>query len=288
MEIEKILGERDLIVSSTDKRGIINYVNATFEEISEYTKDELYGQPHNMIRHPDMPKAIFKYIWTSLLSYKPVVGYVKNYIKGNTSYYWVKAVMYPKIVNNEIDTITSYRTKATSFEIEQIKEVYKHLQNYEKHHSAEESYSYFLNLLEERNLTYDKMINRLNDNQQILNSTLLQLDLQKYRTDYMILRSRIESLVEKRYENIDVTKAHNSDFGKRLALLNGEEFSKDARFLDAKRIHEKIHNELQLFVNSKELNERNTYMDIVYKDIDELFIVMEELKNEHKNTKKMI
>ena len=49
MEIEKILGERDLIVSSTDNKGNINYVNATFEKISEYTKDELYGQPHNII-----------------------------------------------------------------------------------------------------------------------------------------------------------------------------------------------------------------------------------------------
>lgn len=113
MEIEKILGERDLIVSSTDKKGKINYVNATFEKISEYTKDELYGQAHNIIRHPDMPKAIFRYLWTCLLDHKPVVGYVKNYIKGNNSYYWVKAVMYPKVVDNEIYKITSYRTKAT-------------------------------------------------------------------------------------------------------------------------------------------------------------------------------
>ena len=70
MEIEKKLGERDLIVSSTDKKGIICYVNKTFEDISEYSKDELYGQPHNVIRHPDMPKAVFRYIWNSLSSYK--------------------------------------------------------------------------------------------------------------------------------------------------------------------------------------------------------------------------
>ena len=117
MEIEKELGDRDLIVSCTNNKGIISYVNSTFTKISEYTKDDLYGQPHNIVRHPDMPKAIFKYIWENLLNKKPVVAYVKNYVKGNEKYYWVKAVMYPKIVDNNITMITSYRTKATSFDI---------------------------------------------------------------------------------------------------------------------------------------------------------------------------
>lgn len=283
METEKILGERDLIVSSTNNKGIINYVNETFERISEYTKDELYGQPHNMIRHSDMPKSIFRYIWTCLLAQKPVVGYVKNYIKGNDSYYWVKAVMYPKVVNNEIHSITSYRTKATKFEIGQIQEMYKYLVEFEKSHSVDESYNYFIDFLEEKNLTYDKMINRLNDNQQILNTTLLKLDLQKFKTDHMIFRSRIESLVEKGYQDIEVLKPTCCDFGKRLATLEGEEFSRNAKFIEIKRLHDKVHNELQLFVNSSTEHDRSSYMDLVYKDIDELFIVMEKLKNEHNN-----
>jgi len=281
METEKTLGERDLIVSSTDSKGIINYVNSTFENISEYTKDELYGQPHNIIRHPDMPKGVFRYVWNCLLAHKPVVAYVKNYIKGNNAYYWVKAVMYPKVINNEIHNITSYRTKATQFEIEQIKEIYKHLIQYENDHSVEESHNYFLNFLKEKNLTYDKMINRLNDNQQILNTTLLKLDIQKFRTDHMIFRSRIESLVEKGYSDIEVVKPTCCDFGKRLATLEGEEFSTDNKFLEIKRLHDKVHNELQLFVDSKTDNERKSYMDVVYKDIDSLFIIMEKLKNEH-------
>ena len=283
METEKILGERDLIVSSTDNKGKINYVNGTFERISEYNKSELYGQPHNIIRHPDMPRAIFRYIWTCLLSHKPVVGYVKNYIKGNNSYYWVKAVMYPKIVNNEIHKITSYRTKATKFEIGQIKEIYSHIKAYETSHSVDESYNYLLKLLEEKNLTYDKMINRLNDNQQILNTTLLNIDIRQFKTDHMIFRSRIESLVEKGYKDITVVDANCCDFGKRLATLEGEEFAKDAKFLEVKRIHEKVHRELQLFVDSLSANERKSYMDTIFRDIDELFTVMENLKNEHKH-----
>lgn len=284
MEIEKMLGDRDLIVSSTDKKGIINYVNATFEKVSEYKKTELYGQPHNIIRHPDMPKGIFKYVWDSLLSHKPIVVYVKNYVKGKNTYYWVKAVMYPKILNNEIDTITSYRTKATKFEIEQIKEIYRELITYEQGHSAEESYNYFVNFLKEKDLTYDKMINRLNDNQQILNTTLLKLDIRKFKTDHMIFRSRIKSLVEKGYTDIEVKKPTCCNFGKRLATLEGEEFSNDSKFLEIKRIHDKVHNELQLFVDSNTESERKSYMDTVHKDIDTLFIVMEQLKNEHKHT----
>ncbi len=191
--------------------------------------------------------------------------------------------MYPKIVDNTIHNITSYRTKATEFEIGQIKEIYKHLVAFEQNHSIDESYNYFLNFLKEKNLTYDKMINRLNDNQQILNTTLLKLDLQKFKTDHMIFRSRIESLVEKGYQNIDVVKPTCCDFGKRLATLEGEEFSNDTKFIEIKRIHDKVHHELQLFVDSTTDNQRHSYMDTVYKDIDELFIVMEKLKNEHKH-----
>lgn len=282
MEIEKKLGDRDLIVSSTDKSGIITYVNKTFNDVSEYSKEELYGQPHNIIRHPDMPKAIYKYMWDNLLNKKTVVAYVKNYVKGEEKYYWVKSVMYPKIVNNEIATITSYRTKASDFEIEQIKEIYKILINYERSHSVDESYRYFIEYLKSKSLTYDKMINRLNDNQQILNEKLLNLDLNKFKTDHMIFRSRIESLVEKGYKNVDVVKPTCCAFGKRLATLENESFAKDAKFAEIKRIHDKVHHELQLFADAQE-NQRDIHMSDVYKDIDSLFELMEELKNDHKH-----
>lgn len=282
MEIEKVLGDRDLIVSSTDKKGIITYVNSTFSKISEFTKDELYGQPHNIIRHPDMPKTIFKHAWTNLLSQKPVVAYVKNYVKGNEKYYWVKAVMYPKIVDNDVHTITSYRTKATQFEIQQIESIYKKLIEYEKTHTVEESYSYFLEYLENKNLTYDKMINRLIDNQQILNIALLQLNIPKFKTDHMIFRSRIESLVEKGYENVEVAKPDCCEFGKRLLSLEKESFAKEPRFLEIKKLHERVHEELQSYVDADE-TKRESHMQDVYKDIDKLFRVMKELKDDHKH-----
>ncbi|WP_455755959.1 PAS domain S-box protein [Sulfurimonas sp.] len=282
MEIEKELGERDLIVSSTDKNGIINYVNATFSNISRYTKDELYGKPHNIIRHPDMPKTIFRYAWDKILKNTPVVAYVKNYVKGKKEFYWVKAVIYPKVVNGEIEIITSYRTKAKSFEIKQIKEIYKKLIEYEKSHSVDESMIFFTEYLAEKKLTYDMMINRLNDNQQILNTALLRLDINKFKSDHLIFRSRIESLVEKGYENIEVTKPNCCAFGKRLIELENEPFAKDSKFFEIKKIHEKIHDRLEVFANSNEDSSKASSMQDVYTDIDSLFELMESLKNDHK------
>lgn len=281
MEIEKELGERDLIVSSTNKKGIICYVNSTFTKISEYTKDDLYGKPHNIVRHPDMPKAIFKYVWENLLNKKPVVAYVKNYVKGDKKYYWVKAVMYPKVVENEITMITSYRTKATSFEISQISEIYSELIKYEKTHNVSDSLSYFKEYLKNKKLTYNKLINRLNDNKQVLNTALLNFDISEFKSDHMIFRSRIESLVEKGYENIDVVKPTCCAFGKRLAKIENESFAKDGRFLEIKKLHDKVHDELQHYVDA-DASVRVNYMNEVYKDIDTLFEIMEDLKNDHK------
>lgn len=280
MEIERKLKDNDLIVSSTDKRGIICYVNKTFCDISDYEEDELYGKPHNIIRHPDMPKAIFKYVWDTLLDHKPVVAYVKNHVKNKNEYYWVKAIIYPKVENNDISLITSYRTKAGDFELNQIKSIYKTLLEYEKTHTAEQSLNYFKDYLKNKNLDYDKMINRLNDRQQILNTALLNLDLNKFKTDHLIFRSRIESLVEKGYKNIEVTKPTCCAFGKRLATLENENFAKDKNFDEIKRIHNNVHEELQRYANAKE-NERNIYMNEVYHDIDKLFKLMDKFKNDH-------
>lgn len=280
MEIEKEIGERDLIVSSTNKKGIISYVNSTFTRVSEFSKDELYGNPHNIVRHPDMPKAIFRYVWENLLNKKPIVAYVKNYIKGNKKYYWVKAVMYPKIIDNEIESITSYRRKATYFEISQISEIYRDLIEYEKVHNVNDSLLYFMEFLKKRKLTYHKLINRLNDNKQVLNIELLNFDISEFKSDHLIFRSRIESLVEKGSKDIEVIKPNCCDFGKRLLAVEDQSFAKDSRFLEIKKLHEKIHQELEQYANAEE-SMRLNYMNEVYKNIDTLFKIMELLKNDH-------
>ena len=82
----------ELIVSRTNLEGIITYVNDTFIEISGYTKDELIGKNHNIVRHPDMPKIIFKELWDNLKNENKWEGNVKNIRKDN-GFYWLKATI---------------------------------------------------------------------------------------------------------------------------------------------------------------------------------------------------
>jgi len=83
-----------MIVSKTDKRGIITYINDNFCKISGYTKDELIGKSHNIVRHPDTPKETFKDLWQTILSKKPWHGIIKN-LRKDGSYYIVDAIIYP-------------------------------------------------------------------------------------------------------------------------------------------------------------------------------------------------
>ena len=87
------------IVSKTDIHGIITFVNDKFCEISGYTKEELIGKPHNIVRHPDMPKSAFKEMWSTIKSKKTWVGIVKNRTKKGNAYY-VKATVAPILDEN--------------------------------------------------------------------------------------------------------------------------------------------------------------------------------------------
>ncbi len=82
------------IVSETDTRGIITYANKKFCEVSQYSLDELIGKPHNIIRHPDMPKSVFKEMWDTIKAGKIWQGEVKNRRKDG-SHYWVYATVGP-------------------------------------------------------------------------------------------------------------------------------------------------------------------------------------------------
>ena len=91
--------DRSSIVSKTTPQGIITYVNDQFCEISGYTKDELIGKSHNLLRHPDMDKKVFTEMWVTILNKQPWNGIVKNKKKDGT-YYWVKATINPILDNN--------------------------------------------------------------------------------------------------------------------------------------------------------------------------------------------
>lgn len=91
---EVLLTSEHLIVSKTDLKGIITYVNRDFVEISGYSEEELIGQPHNLIRHPDMPGAVFKLLWDTIAEGREVFAYVIN-MAANGDHYWVHAHVTP-------------------------------------------------------------------------------------------------------------------------------------------------------------------------------------------------
>ncbi|QKF76551.1 PAS domain-containing protein [Arcobacter defluvii] len=87
---ETIVPKGELIVSRTDLKGNITYANETFAEISGYSIKELVGKPHNLVRHPDMPKVIFYDLWKNLQTKGSWSGYIKN-LRKDEGFYWVYA-----------------------------------------------------------------------------------------------------------------------------------------------------------------------------------------------------
>lgn len=84
----------EIIVSKTDLKGRITYANKTFANVAGYTRHELMGAPHSIIRHPDMPRAVFKLLWDRLAEQKEVFAYVKNMARSG-DFYWVFAHVTP-------------------------------------------------------------------------------------------------------------------------------------------------------------------------------------------------
>ena len=87
---ERILLPEDIIVSKTDVRGVITYANRTFMTIAGYEEHELLGKPHSIVRHPDMPRCVFKFFWERIEAGHEIFAYVKNRAK-NGDFYWVLA-----------------------------------------------------------------------------------------------------------------------------------------------------------------------------------------------------
>ncbi|MDD3009023.1 MAG: PAS domain-containing protein [Arcobacter sp.] len=115
-----------IIVTETDSRGIIKFANEDFCKIAGYSLEELVGQPHNKVRHEDMPKAAFSDLWKTIQSGNIWKGIVKNKTK-NGDYYWVNATAYPSKTSSGELRYISVRVKPTSEEILNALELYKTL-----------------------------------------------------------------------------------------------------------------------------------------------------------------
>jgi len=104
---ERVMRENDFIVSKTSPKGIITYCNPIFIEFSGYTEAELLGSQHNIIRHPDMPRAAFAICWDAISEGEEFFGYIKNMSKDG-GFYWVFAHILPE--RNEQGEVVGFRS----------------------------------------------------------------------------------------------------------------------------------------------------------------------------------
>ena len=132
---EEFFGDGEIIVSKTDRNGIIRYANQVFIRISGYQEDELLGMPHSILRHPDMPRCIFKLLWDRISGGHEIFAYVKNMCR-NGDHYWVHAHVTPTW--DEAGHIVGYHSNRrfpNRTAITQMEELYKHLSKVEASHS---------------------------------------------------------------------------------------------------------------------------------------------------------
>ena len=112
-----------LIVSRTDTKGVITHANESFVLMSGYDKSELIGEPHHILRHPDMPPAACKDLWDTLQRGDKWQGYVKN-LRKDGGFYWVFATAIPNIRNGEVQGYTSVRREPSRKKIEECMALY--------------------------------------------------------------------------------------------------------------------------------------------------------------------
>jgi PAS domain S-box-containing protein len=161
--VERALSEHELIVSKTDLQGRITYANRTFQRVSGYSEEELLGAPHSLVRHPDMPRSVFKLLWDTIQSEREIFAYVVNTAK-NGDHYWVLAHVTPSF--NEAGRIVGFhsnRRKPTPRALEKIKPLYATLRAEEQRHSSvpravEAGTQKLEQVLAEATLTYDQFI----------------------------------------------------------------------------------------------------------------------------------
>ena len=160
---ERLLGADDLIVSKTDLQGRITYANKTFQRIAGYTEGELLGAPHSIVRHPAMPRCVFKLLWDTLQSGNEIFAYVVNLAKPG-DHYWVFAHVTPTFgPDGKITGYHSNRRKPTPEQIRTVSALYKSLLDIEERSSdrkagMEQAYEHLSAMLKSKGVSYEEFV----------------------------------------------------------------------------------------------------------------------------------
>lgn len=155
---ERFLKEDDFIVSKTDLKGRIIYGNKMFIKISGYEESELLGSPHSILRHPDMPKIVFKLLWDRIQNKEEIFAYVKNLCKDG-GFYWVFAnVTATTTPEGTIRDYHSVRRKPSEKAMQVIPGLYAQLLDAERSGGMEASGRLLNEILNEKGVSYDEFV----------------------------------------------------------------------------------------------------------------------------------
>lgn len=161
-QTERVMRDDDFIVSKADLKGRITYSNKVFAEYSGFTENEFMGKQHNIVRHPDMPRCVFKLLWQHIESGQEIFAYVKNLCKDG-SFYWVLANVTPsRDDQGRIVGYYSVRRKPNPKALGVVIPLYKQLLQIEQNAGSREaiaaSTSHLHNLLKEKGVSYERFI----------------------------------------------------------------------------------------------------------------------------------
>jgi len=154
--------EDDFIVSKTDLKGRISYCNRIFIEFSGYTEQELLGAQHNIIRHPDMPRGVFKFLWDTLGQNKEIFAYVKN-MSRDGGFYWVLANVTPNLNPQGVcEGYFSVRRKPRREAVSALSDLYHSMLEEERRagprDACDASLALLTGLLQQKGVSYESFI----------------------------------------------------------------------------------------------------------------------------------
>ncbi|WP_067505568.1 PAS domain-containing protein [Actinoplanes sp. TFC3] len=161
--VERTFGEDEIIVTKTDPRGVLTYANDVFLRVSALPEQEAIGQPHNLIRHPDMPRAVFKLLWDTLQARQEIFAYVLNLARDG-AHYWVLAHVTPSLDRHgQLVGYHSSRRRPQRSAVDAAGQVYRTLRAEERKHpgsapALEASWAMLNTMLAERGQTYDEFV----------------------------------------------------------------------------------------------------------------------------------
>lgn len=164
-QVERILADNEFIISKTDTKGKITYGNRKFNDYSGFSEKELLGVQHNIVRHPDMPRAVFKLLWDEVQAGKEVFAFVKNLSKDG-SFYWVHANVTPSYdTNGKIVGYFSVRRKPNRNALPKVADLYQKMLAAERQAGARDaidaSTQILVKALESANLSYEEWVLKL-------------------------------------------------------------------------------------------------------------------------------